>query len=328
MFHWLTGDRFACYSAKDRLIARYKKDKVWNVRNLDTIEDPNEFCARINASELFGTNNFIYIHDGPVPDPIKVSTFIEKLPDNKVLIVIEGSIDKRNKMYKTFGSKITEYPLVKNEKGYLNKDSIPMAKKVIKSLSEWSGSEEVFDQIFFACDYDYGKTVNEIKKLITYNDGNPPTSIDDVKDIICINESPDIEKLKSSLNEKDVKNSLSICSDILNDADIDNYILLIVSALLENYTFLFYIRKAIEDGAKSESDISSYVAENWQKFGMKQDYGVISRRLYFYRKHIPKFTTSFLANALTKLNETFENAMFKRYSNQYLLNNLVWELTR
>lgn len=328
MLYWLTGDRYACLYAKDVYIGRHKKEKPYAVRYIDDVETANEFCQKINAQELFGPTNFIYVYDGSIPEPVKTTEFIEALPDNKILIVIEERPNKITKFYKKFSDKIKEFPMIKNDQGYVDRKNIDQAKKIIKVMAGWDGPDEIFDIILFESDYDYGRTVNEIQKLKVYLGEKQDWSIESISPILSRSELPDIERFKDSLNEKNVQVSMETINEIVDGSDIDANGMLVLSALIENFTFLFYARLAIEQNCDNDFKISEFIADNCIKKGYRTDPSIISKRLFFYKKYLNNYTSKKITYILGRLSNAIDMFILKECSNHHIFNRLVWDIVK
>ena len=328
MFFWLIGDRFACLDAKNRIIKKLRLSSPWGIRLLEPCDTANEFCLKISENEFFGEDNLIYVCLDPIPEPNKTTDFINNLPEHKCLILIEEKVDRRTKMFKKLGSLIKEFPIIKDSRGIIQKKLIPNAKKIVKSISDWKGPEDIFDKIFHQCDYDYGKTVNEIEKIKIYLNSDSINLADNIDEILSIKETPDIDLFIEALNRKEKKQAFFYCEKMLNNPSIEDNLILIISALIENYMFLFHYRSALDQKITNDKQIGEYISNIWYKNGRPVDPVSTSNRLYFYKEIIRRMSIDYIANAMLLLGWAFEEAILKNVSHRQVLRRITYKILK
>lgn len=318
-FFWLSGDRFLCVERKKHIIQELKLKSSWNVKNIEEMESADDFCQTLRCSSLFDQSKEIYVYVGDIPEPKKTIKQIESVCADKYFILITDKYDKRSVLYKAFGDYIEDYEIVV-ENGIPNSKIKDKFTKILKQLSEWTGSDDIFDLVYAHCNYDYGQTVNELKKIILFS---KTVKQDQVKDLLCDKELPEIGELTEALKKLDKKNALKIIYEMLELENIDDFFMLVSSAVLELYTFLSYCAMAKDAGNQSQQDIANYIAQCYSKSGLPQTPERIYNRLYFFTDCVKNLQSQKIYTSLKVIENSIRDCLLKKFPLHFILPNMI-----
>ena len=323
--YWLCGDRFVCIERKKQIIETLQDKEDIDVEDLTGLNG-TEVYSEMNKDYLFGLNKTIYVYDGEIPDINLLEGFLQKLPKSKYLIIINAAIDgkkavdKRKTLYKKFNQFIEEYvPVIQD--GFPDKKLIPKALGMIKSVSGWSGSEEVLADIFKWSGYDYGSALQEIAKYYIYYD--KIESLKERDSIVCKNEVLDTDDLLNYIIAGKHTLAIEMAKDILDSVNIEEDFMQIVLSLEEHFSFLAHCCLAQEHGKKTPDDISDFVAETWIKNGKKNNSQSVKKRLFFYRDRMIRTRSNSVFLAITEAENAVDCFIGKRGNPRYLFNRFV-----
>lgn len=322
---WIAGDRYLCVEKKKEIINNLKKKNSYSVKSLDNFDDTDSFCSESQTTSLFGEENFIITYDGEFTDLNKVIKFIENSNSVNFYIFthLGKNIDKRKREYTLLKDYLIEFPIIMSERGTPSRDSIDKAKFMICDFIDWKGGDSVFSEIFKICNYDYGMTINEIKKIRDYNDGKDPNKIEEVLPILCSPISPEVFDLIELIKKGDLKGSLKKYNEIEFIYDIEDYGMGIISLIEENYSFLLTCSLAVESGNRSQESIADYISKNWKKNNRDQDYNSIYRRLFYYKDVIENPDSKKYLYCQIIIEKALKSFILKEKSYHYIFNRLI-----
>jgi DNA polymerase III delta subunit len=321
--YWLVGDRYACIERSKGIIKSITNGQEWNIKDIGGLE-ADFFCSELRKENLFGTENTIFIHDGTIPEPKKTIPFIKKIGQNKVLIVIEETVDRRTIFFKEFESFLEEYPSVVSN-NIVNRKIMPQAKNLIKNVVNWKGSDEVFDTIFSVCNYDYGMTINEIEKIITYNEGKDLKFPQQLANILSKSDDAPVYDIVDAIKKKKVNESLKYINEL--GEDIEDCAMLILSILLEHYTFLSFCLMAVEEGYRNQYDIAEFVSKNYIKNGKEQNIETIDNRLFYFKDELARTSLDKCMLKIKAIENAMDDFILKKGTCKYIFTRLISKIT-
>jgi len=323
-FFWLTGDRFVCVERKKEIIKKFRerRGKDCSVKYIDEEVSVDILASMLKTHNLFGSEDLVVVIDGKMPDPKKSKYLLENLPDNKIVILIQESVDGRSSEYKNFKEYIEEYPLIWSGK-IPDKKAIGFARNLIKGFLDWKNSDDLFEVIFSTCDFDYGKTVNEIVKLKTYFGGEIPESLEEVKSLIPSANNPQTESLMDCIKKKDKKKAIEIFHEMELSLDINEYSMMFLYALLEQFTFLFFCCAAYESGYKDRYSVADFIVDNKIKKGEVQDRNKVANRLYYYEDIYRNNTSEYYALGISAIEEAMKSCILDEFSHHFSITKLL-----
>lgn len=328
--YWLVGDRFVCIERKKDIVRCLQKENNWISENINTISNADEFFSNVLLRDLFGSENKICICDGPIPEPKKSVDVIANLPDNRKLIIIEDKIDKRTVMYKRYSSDIEEYPQVIKPGSLFGIDytKIESAKKIIKKIVNWSGADETFNAIFSACDYDYGRTINEINKILIYTEGRYPKDISEIYSILSSPRRPEVNRLVDAVNNRNAVESFQILNNLYDVMDFatSEGPMDIISVILESHIFMLYCKMANDSGYFLPQEVGEYVSKIMKKKGENINSVSASKRYYFYRDCVKKRKLEDISKSISKIESAYKNVIIRKFNSRYIINKLIFEI--
>jgi len=288
--YWLCGDRFICIERKNEIIGAIEEESQTTVYDITGL-DANGIYASINEGSVFDKSRQIFIHDGQIPDIKKLTGIVSAIPDGKTLIIIDSShssvsstVDRRTVMYKKFKSNLELFEPVLQKTGFPSKKLIPQGKDLIKRFSNWKGSDSTLTKIFRMCGYDYGSTVQEIRKIRIFV--NSDTRAMDAIGIVSGNQLSATENIVDAIFDGDLERSLEETYQIFINDDYDDGFMSFTGGILESLAFVAHCRMAKDRGYEDPEKIGEYVSEIWSKNGRPVDAMSVKKRLYFYKKRV------------------------------------------
>ena len=323
-FFWLIGDRFVCVERKKEIIKQFNErmGRESSVKYIDEEVSIDTFASMLKTKNLFGSDDLVVVIDGKLPDPKKSKHILENLPDNKIVILIQSSVDGRSSEYKNFKEYIEEYPLVWSGK-IPDKKAIGFARNLIKGFLDWKNSDDMFEMIFSICDFDYGKTVNEVIKIKTYFSGEIPESIEEVRALIPTSNNPQTESLMDCIKKRDKKRAIEIFHEMELSMDISEYYMMFLYAILEQFTFLFFCCAANESGYKDREAVADFIVENKIKKGEVQERSRVANRLYYYEDIYKNNTSEYYALGISSIEEAMKSCLLGEYSHHFSMTKLI-----
>lgn len=323
-FFWLTGDRYLCVERKKAIISDLNSDESWIVEDLSSFDNADDFCSNFVSFDLFGTNKKICVRDGSLPEPKKTVDAILEMPKDRVLILIEDRVDKRTSLYKKMSQNLEEYhPVVVGDR--VDYKKIKGASKIIKKMISWKGDDKIFDAVFSMCDYDYGRTINEIEKIYLFTDGEIGDDFD-ISEIVSSSNRPEVDVLVENIREGDIKSSLETLSKIYQVIDIETRFMEILGAVLESHLFMLFCKMANESGSYSPNDVGEFVSKIMQKKGKNVDAYTCSKRYYFYRDCLRERKIRDICKSISKIEQAYKNLIIKKFNVKYIFNKLIFEI--
>ena len=332
--HWLVGDRFVCAFRKNAIIKEISKDGGWEVVEF-TSETSDAFLSTINQSSVFGNEKYIFVHDISLPEQAKTVPFLEKIGDNKVLIVMEGDgqstsrPDKRTSMYKKYGDRVKFFEPVIQVNGFPDKSLIPKAINILNIIIEDKHHKKInqslLKELFERTKYDFGKTINEIDKSCIYL-SKMPESIKEINNILS-RDNKTVDEVVGMIIRKDCYGAIKVLNEIMNNEDnIDNSFMLFLYSLAENITFMLHCKSAIENGISSQQKIGEYVSDHFLKKDKKVDAFSSEKRYYIMKDLIDGYDTKLLVLINSKIEESICNFTIRSLPRKYVLNNLLTDI--
>jgi len=329
---WLVGDRFLCINRKNKLIKNYTSgNEKWSINNIVS-DNATKFCSLISQKNLFGPTNILYVHEGSVPEIKKIIGFIEKLPNNKGLIVLDGNSDKiRNTRlnkksidYKLLKKYLEYYEPVLKENGYPDKNIIPKTLKYIKSISKCNISDSVIEEIFRYCGYDIGVTVHEIENICLYKKSNKILK-EDIKTLKASKENLKISDILDALSKRNTHCSLKLFSEISNELDIKSYFFLYFTSIIEHFTMFQYCKIAIESGITGSSSIASSVSCMWVNNGKNVDENIIRWKYEKNKENLENISFEEILWIIEKARYATEKFVEGKFTIDYIISEFVKE---
>ena len=322
------GDRFLCQKYRDDITSSLLDKSEWETKTISEPITASKFTWTVNSKEVFGSKNKIFIIEDIIPDPSEdIIPLLENLPKSRVLIFLftEKEIDKRTKLGKFFSKDIKQFPTMFNDKGYLDQKQIEKSKPLIREITGWSGSDICLDFIMEKCDYEYGSIINEIYKINTFL-GKDPESIDEIKDIICMNDLIRMEPIFDKIKSRDLVGALELAQDLVSDEQFKNYYMMFFLGLLDNFNFMMYCNMAKESGRSNLNDIVSFVSENYTKSGKKVPPQSIQGRFFFVKDYLDNWSVSDLQMAISKIESSINASILNLRSERFIVENFLAQI--
>ena len=328
-FFAFKGDRFLCLKGRDDVISSLPKKETWEIKTFSENITVSKLVYSANSKEIFGSKNKLYIFDNVIPSPEdEMATFLQSLPNSRKVIFLldeKGTLDKRTKLGKFLSEELIEYPSMFNDKGYLDQKQIKSAKKTIRSIAGWSGSEDCLDYILEKTDYQYGAILNEVEKIEIFLEKHPQT-LEEIKDIVCENDLIRMDNIFEKIKERDLISSLELFQDILDSNNFRDCYMMFFMGLLDTFYFMLYCKMANDSGYTSLDEMAEFVAENYKKGNKVLHPQAIKGRYFYSKDHLKLWTTSDLQFAIKEIEKSINVSMLGTRSDRFVVENFLVQI--
>lgn len=326
-FYWLYGDRFLCVNRKNEIVSELQKRSPHRVESFGPVDSANEFCSKLSQGSLFGAENVIYYYDGSVPEPAKSTSFIEKLPSNKTLIVVEPSIMKMSTLFKKLGKNSENFPLVYDGRRVdhqARKEIFEILNQIVKC------EKSILSFIFEKCDFDPGRTCSEVEKVTTYL-GRAPKELEDLRYILSVSDDINVNILTDALRENKIVNAIKIINDMYENSDFESQTIPIIGAIRENIEYQLYCRMAIDEGNTDIKDIALFVEKNVTKpesGGKSKKFfsQSVINRWYYYQKIVLSSSTDKISKQLVATKKAYDDCISSVLNKKHIVLRMLLEM--
>ncbi len=325
---WVSGDRFLATTKKEYVIAGLNKNKSWTVKDISDIEDSNDLAKIVCPTDLFDINPTVYIYEGKtLPDADLCFSIIENSDEDKAFIIITKTVDNRTKFTKLFKKYLTEFLPVRDSLGFINDKLLEIGMQRCKKLSNWKGSEDVFNAIMENSEHDYGCIINEIEKLRIYSlKSDEDISIEDFNKIGCIRESQYTDLL-NSIKERDLLKSMNIITEMEEEGVDRNAWIPALYLILESFDLFMFCKFFDPLVNKNEYTVGVYITKLWTKKGLNVHSGAIGFRYIKDKKYIIKRTNESILNSIAAINKAILNLIYKKDLNHInIIKDLIFKI--
>lgn len=201
-----------------------------SVINYDLEESSiNNVIEELNTFNLFGDKKLVIVKNtNKIEDEIFIN-YLSNPSDNILVLTSEEELDKRKKVNK----KILEVSNIINTK------DIDLSKYIKEELKEYKIDIKDINLIKERCNNNFFKISNELDKLKLLKYEEKEITEKDILEIIKKSYDTNIYDLTNAINQKNIKKSLEVFYELLNNNEEE---LRILGSLANNYRTLLQIK--------------------------------------------------------------------------------------
>lgn len=156
-------DKFYIFSGPEWKVQRLYIDQIAKVsgKELKYIDSIADIYGK-KGSKMFVPKSYVYVvrDDKEITQNEKVQEQLDSIIGNNILILLLVTLDKRTKFYKSYKDTIVEFEALKTE----------ILRKYLQR--EINLSDKNCDKLMEVCEYDYGRCLLEIDKILCLNESD------------------------------------------------------------------------------------------------------------------------------------------------------------